>query len=431
MKRLFNENDPHGSCPIANPAYDSSRTVRAERPGDSRGGYTLVELLVATTLTLFLLGAVAIVFGMVGQTVNESRATLEMTDRLRAVTARLQNDLEGVTVAMTPPIDPGTNQGYFKYIEGPNPLYRLDPTQYPSPQAGVWPNAANTDQVDGAGNPMPDTTVIDHNDIVMFTTRAREKPFVGRAFQVMPNGELRRQAESQVAEVSWFVRGRTLYRRVLLVLPDFDADLTTSAREPALSFAQLATAAGYPAGTDFSFYQFYDLSVRRHRNGTPHDLTDDYLIPNSLGDLTKPENRFAHQSPDTNSNRDQRNWDCPFHPHLQSVRGRPNMPFSTRLTAWRWLGLPTLKETAHHAWGVDSGAVSYPANAAGPLEVFTLNIDGNSAAVPASWAVNPYDLRVTPHPYDEQDPASGAWLPTTNFSMDPPRTRAEEDVRPR
>ena len=59
--------------------HGSNTTIFAAR----RFGYTLVELLVATSLTLVLLGAVAYIFGIVGQTVNESRAALEMSDRLR------------------------------------------------------------------------------------------------------------------------------------------------------------------------------------------------------------------------------------------------------------------------------------------------------------------------------------------------------------
>ncbi len=391
-----------------------------------------MELLVATALTVSVLTAVTVMVGILGRTVNESRATLEMTDRLRAVTARLQNDLEGVTVSVTAPIDPGIEEGYLKYIEGRNPLFAQDPKDPGTPPPGVWPHAGNTDQPGAAGTPLPDTTVIDHNDILMFTTRSKDKPFMGRAFVRLPNGDIRRQAESQVAEVAWFVRGRTLYRRVLLVLPDFDADLATAAPQPALSHNDLASIAGYPAGTRFSFYQFYDLSVRRHDNGTPDDLSDDYLILNSLGDLTKPENRFAHQSARMESKVTK--WDMPFHPHVCVIR-RPGV-LSTRLTAWHWLGLPTLKETTHPGWGVQGGT-AYPSNAGAPLPMFDLTIGGNSimtgSGTTAAWMSNPYDLQVNPHPFEQQDPQSGSLISPIDTlndpaGLNPPRTRAEEDV---
>ena len=47
-------------------------------------GYTLVEVLIATTLSLMLMAAVAQMFGQLGTSVNNSRATLETAERLRA-----------------------------------------------------------------------------------------------------------------------------------------------------------------------------------------------------------------------------------------------------------------------------------------------------------------------------------------------------------
>jgi hypothetical protein len=43
----------------------------------------LIEVLVATTLTLVLIGALVRVFEMVSTGVNDARSTLEMNDRLR------------------------------------------------------------------------------------------------------------------------------------------------------------------------------------------------------------------------------------------------------------------------------------------------------------------------------------------------------------
>ena len=49
------------------------------RPASARhsSGYTLVEILVATTLALILLGAVVRMFGDVGRGITDSRAVLE------------------------------------------------------------------------------------------------------------------------------------------------------------------------------------------------------------------------------------------------------------------------------------------------------------------------------------------------------------------
>ena len=205
-----------------------------------RGAYTLVEILVATALSLLLLGAVVRMFGQVGQSITDSRSMLESADRLRLTATRLQQDLAGVTVTMSPPRKPENNEGYFEYIEGP----------MTSTNASTY--AINTDY-----NNNGDTTVGDVDDILMFTTRSTGQPFVGRFI----NGTAG-VAQSDVAEVAWFVRGRTLYRRQLLVLPS--ANLTSP------------STASY-ADTDISM---------RLQGGSP--------VANTLGDLTKRECRFAH-----------------------------------------------------------------------------------------------------------------------------------------
>ena len=88
-------------------------------PSRSSAGYTLIEILVATTLALLLLGAVVAMFGNVAGAITDSRSMLEAADRLRLAEERLQMDLAGVTVTMNPPRDPANNEGYFEYIEGP------------------------------------------------------------------------------------------------------------------------------------------------------------------------------------------------------------------------------------------------------------------------------------------------------------------------
>jgi hypothetical protein len=243
-----------------------------------RPGYTLVEILVATTLTLIMMAAVVQIFGLVGDSVSDSRATLEMNDRLRSAVRRLQMDLDGVTVQMLPPRSPANDEGYFENIEGP---------------LGVV-NPAHAYAVDANGT--TDTTVADCDDVLMFTTRSPDKPFVGRL-----NGNT---VESNVAEVVWFVRGGNLYRRVLLVLPG-------------------AAVSGNGTG----FYAQNDISVRRV-NGT--------VVANTLGDLTKRENRYAHYG---------------------------NFPFDARY--WGVLGLPTLGETSAGTWTVGvAPAVNVPTNTA-------------------------------------------------------------------
>ena len=65
--------------------------------GVRRSGYTLVEILVAMSLTLILMTAVVTVFGGVGDGIAKSRRALEQFDRMRPAAQQLRVDLAGVT----------------------------------------------------------------------------------------------------------------------------------------------------------------------------------------------------------------------------------------------------------------------------------------------------------------------------------------------
>lgn len=239
--------------------------------GGQRAGYTLVEILVALTLTLILMTAVVRVFGGVGEGIAKARRAMEQFDRLRTAQQQLRIDLQGLTV--TPdgrPARPEENRGYLEFIEGG--ILSL-------PQASGNPPAL---QLLGSGSPQAinpqsatslpfDLAVGERGDILMFTTRNADRPFVGRyALSADPTNPT---MQSDVAEVAWFLRGKTLHRRVLLVAPGV-------AQNP--QFSQLASS---------TFFAYNDISVR---------LVNGQVVPNTLGDLTKRENRFAHpasQSP--------------------------------------------------------------------------------------------------------------------------------------
>jgi len=240
-----------------------SATPKPPLARPTRSGYTLVEILTATALSAMLMLGVVEVFSQVADSVSRSRATLETSDRLRAAATRLQMDLAGVTVTMRPPRRVADDEGYFEYLEGP-----IGPVQLPSSVAK-----------DSEGN--DDTTVGDFDDVLMFTARSSGEPFVGRC----AGGSI----ESAVAEIAWFLRGNTLYRRVLLVAP---------------GVGNLPQA---------QFYANNDISARPL--GTA-------MVPNTLGDLTRRECRFAH------------------HPTM--------FPFDMR--GWGKRRLPSLRECSDAGW---------------------------------------------------------------------------------
>lgn len=217
----------------------------------SRAALTLIEMLVAMAITLIMMGAVVTIFGTVGNSVSGSRATMEISERLRNARNVLQRDLGNITVTMLPPRRPESDEGYFEYVEGPQ-----------------WDGFFPTGGVPGLRG--------DGDDYLGFTARSQGEPYVGRL------GVLPGTTQSNTAEVIWYAMPNglsipdpsggtplqllTLYRRVLLIAPSSTANT------------------GVPI-TDFQIAN--DISA--HPTGGTVGL-------NTLGDVTKRENRFSHDN---------------------------------------------------------------------------------------------------------------------------------------
>jgi prepilin-type N-terminal cleavage/methylation domain-containing protein len=203
----------------------------AARPLDRRG-VTLIELMVALAITMIMMTAVITLFSNVTTTVSNSRALIEISERLRTARNRLQLDLAGHTATTIPPLRPEDGEGYLEIIEGPNsdagsyvPNPNTPPYGVPSPINGTTVSYAVS--ASGSANEI----MGDADDVLMLTVRSQAEPFVGWA----AGGVL---TESNTAEVIWYAvpNGRslpgdstafngapvqlfTLYRRVLLVAP--------------------------------------------------------------------------------------------------------------------------------------------------------------------------------------------------------------------
>jgi type II secretory pathway pseudopilin PulG len=340
-----------------------------------RGGFTIVEMMVAVALTLLLMTLVVSVMSQVMESVSTSRATIEMNDRLRHARERLQQDLAGVTLVPNPPHRPENGEGYFEYIEGPmgpaapvniaplaDGIYALDTDEVATLKQPP-DNAPPTDFTGATNNGgfAPDRTVGDLDDVLMFTSRAQSEPFVGRYSGTT-------MVESREAEIAYFVRGTTLYRRVLLIRPDLSLSAVTT-----------------------NYYAQNDVSARQEGGATPQNVTATtaaaYLVPNTLGDLTKRENRFGHQ------------------PYA--------WPHDARV--WGALGLATLQECSAPTWPFpyNNGAGGAPSGS-----LWGSDIAGRRYLLPSPFTSltnnrlpltlnGTFDAWRNPHPYDEVNRVTG------------------------
>ncbi|MEI6164713.1 MAG: prepilin-type N-terminal cleavage/methylation domain-containing protein [Planctomycetota bacterium] len=224
-------------------------------------GMTLVEMLVATVITLIMMGLVAQLFGIMGEGISASRSIIEMTDQLRTISHKLRQDLAGISVDPASANQSDSPSGYLEIIEGP------------ASDSNATPVRLTAD---------PTFLTADCDDVVMFTARSLQEPFKG-IFNSTTS------MESPTAEISWFCKRSvqqpangptlyTLYRRQLLVAAYVGAGVF-SANSNSIS------------GTLPGMQQVYDVSM--HADGSGN------LYPNSLIDLAKRENRFLHNSTGT------------------------------------------------------------------------------------------------------------------------------------
>ena len=268
-----------------------------------RSGFTLIELMVATTVTLLMIAALSQAFAIVAQTISTNRAALEMSGQLRGVAVRLQTDLDQLTAPLEPWLESSASLGYFEYIEGPGNDWDANNDGslenrfliYGEPFQGAPRREIDADEYG-------DSALGDIDDVLMFTVRSSGEPFVGQVLGPLnritnvleydPASEPRFETiASDTAEIIWWTRYTDLndnqardagepfvvYRRVLLVRPDIA--LNSYLSDPTI-----------PEMRDVFFLSANDLSVRTVRDQDSRLVR----VTNSLSDLTLRENRFAH-----------------------------------------------------------------------------------------------------------------------------------------
>jgi hypothetical protein len=314
-------------------------------------------MLIAMAITLVMIGAVVTLFANISNSVRNRRAVIEMSGQLRHARNMLQQDLQGATCNGLVWQRPDENQGYIEIIEGPRregqasilvdginnaaaPAFNpeIDHRTSILPSSNV-PFADPTWYTDGG-------SLGDGDDILMLTVRNEHEPFVGRApanvrlnqssaeqYDVDPTTDAwsTETVESPLAEVVWYAienpeeesdaNGffgepgmRTIYRRALLIAPwinpyrltlnngDIDDTFTLESddftAQPGLvrilrsNLDQNAVPQAIAALV--AFQERYDLSVRLEWDPLLGSDGRWKIVANTLGDLTKRENRYEH-----------------------------------------------------------------------------------------------------------------------------------------
>ena len=270
----------------------------------TRRGMTLVEILISVALTTIIMLAAIRVLSYVSAELNRAQGAMVLGGRARTAQLQIERDLACITAPLTPPLRFDDAQGYAYISEGLGGHYG---NLFHDNKIGWGVEDIAVNSETGAF----DSTIGDCDDILMFTARAPGDTM----FRGLVGGKI---VESKEAEICYFLRGTTLYRRVLLIIPDEQLQM-------ALRLPDYSTGA-FPACAGYGFYRDFDVSARLEWNT---DVGDWRVKANTLADLTRRENRFGHAL------------------NNENVTVANPLPFPYGIhnnAAWYQLRLPTLAE---------------------------------------------------------------------------------------
>jgi|GEM_PF-2262028 len=331
----------------------------------TRGAFTLIEMLVAVGLVVLMMTLFATIFQMATGAMSTQKGLAENDQRVRLVLSRLRNDLNGkkqgqdqndpnrpyrtfgwvvpwgpdedtsasITVGSTV-YSASDRKGYLSISEN-DPNDDTDDTlsltvQFPNGSADQFFGRAAIVFADSSGNygpagssPTPGANPYPTPGIASLTPA--NSPGNGQAYypnqpefddiQGTPNGV----GDSQFAEVCYFLRRGTLYRRVMLIrqpnVSGFIANdgTPTDNSNNSLNVASLTVASPYGMNatrnflTDFDYSAYFDLrsgsGLRFHGTGATSIITiDSLLATNSVTNpftLGNPAYRFGFDSTTT------------------------------------------------------------------------------------------------------------------------------------
>lgn len=333
----------------------------------ARTGFTLVEMLVAVTLVLLMMLMFGQIFELATGSLSQQQGLADNDQRARTLQTILRSDIDKRTYRILVPFYPGEEAGIpdeliqaqidqmrdgYLYISENNPNNDTDDVL----QFTVWsghPDSQGEDTSPYFGKSSPLTN--DENGLGYDVNQdgslsAAERQLDEFSINVNQpehdNGSLYpdQTASSPYAEVSYFLRGGNLYRRVLLIRDPLKSGTTALSAQPEKEFywdtmnsrwaqftpplnfmdgvnSSAANPSGlglYPdVGPDMIPYSgdevntgdfWHDFDYSAHRSSVNGNFTDpvDYAIFHSVSDLdnsqvpapdtrlARPNNRFGH-----------------------------------------------------------------------------------------------------------------------------------------
>ena len=289
----------NAACPLP-----TCRNFVPQPERSNRLGLTLIEILIAVTLMAIIMLAVVQILSRAGRELNRTQGSMVIAGRARTAQLQIERDLGNITAPLTPPLRFNDAQGYFCIIEGLGSYYGK------LAHDGIIGWALDDIAINEETSDF-DSTIGDCDDILMYTARASGDSM----FRGLVGGQV---VESKEAEICIFLRGTTLYRRVLLIIPDEKLQEVLS--DPNYSSGVRPVCAGY------GFYRDFDVSARLEKD----DATNEWRVKaNTLADLTHRKNRFGHAFRNLNTN----------------VANPLPFPYGIHNNAaWYQLRLPTLAE---------------------------------------------------------------------------------------
>lgn len=266
---------------------------RVPRPS----GFTLTEMLVATALVLLIMTLFAQIYSSALGTMSDQRGLANNDQKARTVSEVLRNDLnqmtfrqiEGDSVRGLRPLFPGgtpaaEQSGYFYYSEN-NPFDDTDDVlqftvKFPEGTNNIWSDEGDDAAFFGKATPIG--------------TRNNRPPYyrnpVNQPYFDGPYGSGR----SRAAEVSYFLRHGSLYRRVLLIREP-PAYVTDDDAQPKYTNGRRVFNADNP-NYGGVFWRDFDYSVTRQDgilrfHGLSSLSNAEYGINPTIA---LPWNRFGH-----------------------------------------------------------------------------------------------------------------------------------------